>query len=234
MKYFITLIWLAWLTATPALALKTVTMPDKLQTTQTKPIERTFYLKLPLKQVDQDWVFEDKRAVLAGTLLLRIARQNETNEIVIFNNGQLSPDWQPMPSAEPIFPTSMYFGFMSDKKYLTAPGDVIELIWHVPEPLEGIGAEFTATLPAGTYRSTGQYSGLTDNMDVTQTLLYRRVLRSINNGQKSRNKEELLEIFTQELNKLYDDTAFLHHWNEQWKMEVTSNAGWNRIGNIER
>lgn len=221
------------ITALPAWALKNIIMPDSLQTSHTHPIARKLYLKLPLAQVATDWIFNKKDDVLAGTLMLAIQRANQREEIVIFSNGQLSSDWRLMPSSEPIFPTSIYFGFISNEDYLTAPGDTLELIWHVPEPLSGIGADFTAILPAGTYRAVGNYSGLTDALDITQTRLYQRARQSILESTVSDSKkEELLTILTQELKNLYQHTAFLHNWHTQWDMQITSNAGWERIGNI--
>ena len=95
MRYISYLILL--LAVNAAYALKTVYVPAELQTKNIAPVARTLYLKLPLQQTDTDWVFSHGSDLLAGTMELRIIRNNQIVEtIIIFNQGKFAKGWKAM------------------------------------------------------------------------------------------------------------------------------------------
>ena len=141
-----------------------------MQTKIQEPRERAISLKLPLQQPRFHWRFMSRKDFLSGKMLLRIIRDGESTEIVIFENGQFSDGWEAMQPPPKLGKKEIYFGFVSTGKYLTAPGDKLELELTVPKDLAGIGALQTGILPAGKYVSKGTYSGLIDEYDTIMQL----------------------------------------------------------------
>ena len=154
------------------------------------------------------WTFQSKKDLLAGKLIIRIKRNGKTTEIVIFENGHMTEGWEPMPI--PVQPKAgeIYFGFLSSKKYRTAPNDKLEIELYVKQDLDGIGPLETGILPAGTYKAQGVYSGLLDEYKVTDQL-------------KGLPKETL-----DNLRKVYEFKAFLENWSSQWSLKITDDQGW--------
>ncbi len=201
-------------------ALKTVYLPAELQTKQTSPVARTFYLKLPLQQADRDWVFSDAASLLQGGMELRIIRQGKVVEqIVIFSQGEWAPGWLPMLPPVPTTPDAIYFGFISTKLYLTAPDDLIELRLQVVKPLKGMGPVNSGILPAGLYIASGRYSGLTDQFDLKGTQLFNTVMQ---NEVELQDKQTLVH----DLAHIYNYAAFLNAWQTSWPLTITTNSGW--------
>ena len=163
---------------TSAYALHMAKMPKQLQTTIAEPRMRTLSLKLPLRQPMFHWTFMSRKQFLAGRLVLRITRNGQTAEITICENGQFLEGWEPLSlprdpkTGEPCNPKAgeLYFGFQSTTKYATAPDDQLEIELHVVKDLDGIGADQTGILPAGTYKAKGTYSGLIDEYKVPASL----------------------------------------------------------------
>lgn len=202
----------------PVHALYTSEMPEKLQTTVQEPRERRISLKLPLEQPMFHWVFSSREGFLAGRLVLRIKRNDELNEIVIFENGKLSKGWAPMPFPSKAAKTGIYFGFLSSRAYATAPGDKLELELTVVKDLPGIGALQAGTLPAGTYRSKGAYSGLIDEYDATEMLKGLEQVGKVD----ARGREEVVA----KVREMYEHKAFLQSWKPQWPLTITADQGW--------
>jgi hypothetical protein len=182
-------------------------MPKTLQTTNAEPRMRTLSLKLPLRQPEFHWTFMSREALLKGKLVLRIARSGKTNEIVIFESGQMGSAWEPVSLPNPQA-GEIYFGFKSSKKYATAPNDRLELELQVKQDLSGIGPVQKGVLPAGTYKARGTYSGLLDEYKLSDQL-------------KEAPKETISK-----LRKAYEFCAFLENWQEQWDLRITSDEGW--------
>jgi hypothetical protein len=182
-------------------------MPKELQTTTVEPRMRTISLKLPLSQPVFHWTFQSKENLLAGKLMLRINRSGKTIDIVIFENGQMSEDWEPL-----ALPNSkageIYFGFQSSKQYRTAPDDKIEIELYVKDDLDGIGPLETGILPAGTYKAQGIYSGLLDEYKVP--------------AQSKDLPKETLD----KLREMYEFRAYLENWKSQWPLRITGDEGW--------
>jgi hypothetical protein len=194
--------------ASSAYALRMTKMPEQLQSTVSEPRMRTISLKLPLRQPEFHWTFLSRKQFLAGKLTLRVTRNDKTTEIIICENGRMSEGWEPLTMPANPKAGELYFGFQSTKKYATAPNDQLEIELHVAKDLEGIGPNQTGTLPAGTYKSKGTYSGLLDEYKVPGSL-------------DSTNKETL-----DKLRKMYEFKAFLENWQDQWQLRITSEDGW--------
>jgi hypothetical protein len=219
MKY-IKYCWLFMLLSNAVYALKTVYLPAELQTHNPAPFARTLYVKLPLQQTDRDWVFTDAESLLAGALELRIIRNDQLAEqILIFANGKWSEGWFPLVPPVPTTPHAIYFGFISSKAYLTAPGDKIEMRLQVVKPLKGIGPDSSGILAPGLYVTSGDYAGLTDNFNLSGTQLYNMVMQddlSLSDKQ----------ILIQDLFNIYNYAAFLNAWTTAWPLSTTTNSGW--------
>jgi hypothetical protein len=175
-----------------------------VQTTNANPFPRTLSLKLPLRQTDFHWTFMSRKALLAGKLVLRIARTGETNDIVIFDSGQMKDGWEAIPFPNPKA-GEIYFGFKSAKKYPTAPNDRLELELRVKQDLSGIGPERKGVLPVGVYKARGTYSVLIDEW---------------------KPPGEVSEETISKVRKQFDFTAGLESWDEQWDFQITSQEGW--------
>lgn len=164
-------------------------------------------LKLPFRQAGPLWKFPDRAAFLEGKLTLKISRPASTNTIVIFDRGQLQDGWGDLPLPRAVA-GEMYFGLKSSKKYLTAPGDRLELELEVKQDLKCIGPSRQGVLSAGTYQTFGSYSGLIDEFKP-------------NPGSKGTTQET-----TDAMRRLYAWTALLQNWQEQWDLRITSEKGW--------
>lgn len=202
----------------PVLALKMTKMPETMQTKAREPRERAISLKLPLQQPRFHWTFMSREDFLSGKLVLRIIRNSQSSEIVIFENGQFSNGWEAMPLPPAPDRGEIYFGFLSTRKYLTALGDELELELIVTKDLLGIGAFQTGILPAGTYTSRGTYSGLIDEYDTT--LLANELAKE---GKKFPSEQETL---LNKIREMCEHKAFLESWKDQWPLIITSEKGW--------
>jgi len=198
-------------TAQCAYGLRMTQMPEALQTKDIQPIERSISLKLPLLQPVFHWRFLSTEDLLAGKLVLHIRRDGETSSIIIFENGKFLDGW--IPATPPSKDGAIYFGFQSRKKYLTAPGDEIEIELTVKKDLDGIGSLHTGVLPAGKYKSKGAYSGLIDEYNTDHL-----------DGDKM--TKEMIE----KVRSTYEYKAFLENWQQQWPLKITSDKGWMEEG----
>ncbi len=218
MRYLAYLILL--LAFNTAFGLKMVYVPAELQTKNISPIARTLYLKLPLQQTDTDWVFTNADDLLAGNLELRIIRNNQIVEsIIIFNQGKFAEGWKAMLPPVPTGPGAIYFGFISTQPYYTAPGDRLELRLQVVKAVKGIGPRSSGILPKGLYVTSGNYSGLLDDFQLNQADLYKMIMQDdLSNEDK--------QILISNLFTLYNYTAFMNAWNNQWQIAITTNSGW--------
>ncbi len=196
------------LAGTSADALRMTKIPKELQTTTLEPRMRTISLKLPLRQPVFHWTFLSKEDLLAGKLVLRINRNEKTTEIVIFENGHMSEDWEPLTLPDNPKAGEIYFGFHSSKQYATASNDQLTIEFYVKEDLDGIGALESGIFPAGTYKAQGSYSGLLDEYKVSDQL-------------KDVPKETL-----DKLRETYEFKAFLENWKTQWPLKITGDEGW--------
>lgn len=135
-------------------------IPKEAQTKSQHPVERKIQLKLPLEQPMFHWMFLNRKDLLSGKLVLRIKRDSSTSELTIFNNGNFSNGWEAitfdLPREKAI--GEIYFGFISSNKYLTAPGDEVEIELTVVKDLEGIGRLQKGILKAGVYISKGKFA----------------------------------------------------------------------------
>lgn len=204
--------------AMPAFALRTTDMPKNIQIKVQQPRERAIHLKLPLQQPTFHWSFLSRKDFLSGKLLLHIIRDGESEEIVIFKNGQLSDGWEAMPLPKGPNKGEIYFGFISTRKYLTAPVDKLQLELIVNKDLPGIGALQTGVLPAGKYTSKGTYSGLVDEYDTTS------LAEELEKEGKMPPAEQ--EALLNKLCAMYEYKAFLESWTDQWHLKITSQKGW--------
>ncbi len=203
--------------AVPVFSLHMTQMPQSMQAKVKEPRERTISLKLPLLQPRFHWTFMSREDFLSGTLVLRIIRERQSNDIVVFENGKLSDGWEAMPVTGQR-KGEVYFGFISTRKYLTAPGDKLELELTVTKDLDGIGAIRTGILPAGKYKSRGAYSGLVDEYDTSA--LAEELAKE--GKQSPAEQEELLA----KLRAMCEHKAFLESWEDQWPLKITSEKGW--------
>lgn len=202
----------------PVFALRMTDMPEEIRTKIKEPRERTISLKLPLLQPTFHWTFMNREDLLSGKLLLRIIREEQTNEIVIFENGQFAEGWEAIPLPSAPERGEIYFGFISTLKYPTAPGDKLELELTVQEDLPGIGAIQSGILPSGKYTSKGTYSGLID--DYNTSILEGKLAEE---GKISVDEQETL---LNKLRSMYEKKAFLESWDDQWPLKITSQKGW--------
>jgi len=204
--------------AVPVFALRMTEMPANIQTQTKEARERTISLKLPLLQPAFHWTFMSREDLLSGKLLLRISRNGQANEIVIFESGKFSDGWEAMPLPPAPERGEIYFGFVSTREYPTAPGDELQLELTVTKDLPGIGALQTGILPAGKYTSTGSYSGLIDEYDITFL-----AGQLASEGKVPSAEQELL---LDKMRAMYEHKAFLESWKEQWPLKITGDTGW--------
>ncbi|MBN2590748.1 MAG: carboxypeptidase regulatory-like domain-containing protein [Sedimentisphaerales bacterium] len=185
------------------------------QTKINEPQERIISLKLPLTKPYLNWTFMSKEDFLSGKLVLHITRGNETQEMVIFDNGQLSDEWKEN-NEQQIQGGEIYFGFISAKKHLTAQGDKLKLELIVKKDLPGIGELQSGILPVGTYKTEGTYSALLDEYD---SQIKEQLSK---NGEITEQQQKALDI----MKSHYNNKAFMDSWQEQWPVKITSEKGW--------
>lgn len=178
-----------------------------LRSVSSEPIERTLSIKLPLLQPRFHWTFYRQVDLLAGKLSLRIIRNQQTQEIVIFQDGKFSEGWTSMPFPQPKV-GEVYFSFQSSHKYLTTPSDRLEIELEVVQDLDGIGALQTGYLPAGRYRSSGTYDLVTDEYEVPEAF-------------KSM-PPEVVEKMRENL----QFKAMVETWDTSWPLVITGEQGW--------
>jgi hypothetical protein len=204
--------------AESVLALRMTKVPDDIQTKIKDSRARTISLKLPLLQPAFHWTFLSREDFLSGKLLLRIIRDTQVSEIVIFEKGKFTNGWEAMPLPPASGKEEIYFGFISTRKYLTAPGDKLELELTVNKDLPGIGATETGILPAGKYTSKGSYSLLIDEYDTT--LLAKEL------AEEGKMSPEEQQVLLNKLRAIYEHKAFLESWTDQWPLNITGEKGW--------
>lgn len=217
------IVFLVWMLAPWASALHMTDAMGQMSVKQA-PEARKIQLKLPIRQEAFHWTFMKKDEVLAGKLVLTIDRNGEKQHITIFENGNFADGWMTEQFSEGfqesmVKPGEVYFLFKSDIRYLTAPGDKVELTLTVKSDLAGIGPLFTGVLPKGEYKAKGTYSMLVDEYQVSPQM-------------KDVPKETLDKIREQMNNR-----AFLENWQDQWDVNVTSDCGWvppERTGKIKQ
>ena len=206
-----------------------------LQTTIAEPVARPIYLKLPLAGVRFHWCFVNRDELFSGKLTLEIRRGGTTNEIVIFEDGAITPGWDASLSDSPCA-EEFYFLFLSTTRYLTAPGDELELELVVQQDLEGIGAFQAGILEAGTYRTVGTYLDLRDRPDLPATPIRRSEaeftdsLIQVGNTQEEieaalRGRERALSMQGRSPD-LLGTVAFLGCWESTWPLKITYHEGW--------
>ena len=199
-------------------ALRITNVSENIQTKIKDPFERTISLKLPLLQPAFHWTFMSREDFLSGKLLLRIIRDEKVNEIIIFENGKFADGWEAMPLPQASGRGEIYFGFISTRKYLTAPGDEVELELTVIKDLPGIGATETGILPIGNYASKGTYSSLIDEYNTTP--LAKELAKE---GKMSPEEQQVL---LNKLRTMCEYKAFLESWTDQWPLNITEKKGW--------
>lgn len=179
-----------------------------------EPEARKIALKLPIRQEAFHWTFIKKDELLAGKLVLTIERNGQKQQITIFENGKFADGWTtehfPPTAAQEstVKPGEVYFLFKSDTRYLTAPGDKVELALTVKSDLAGVGPLFAGVLPKGEYKAKGTYSMLVDEYQVSPQM-------------KDVPKEAL-----DKLREIMNNKALLENWQDQWDVNVTSDRGW--------
>jgi len=195
-----------------------------------EPTERTIRVQLPLEGVEHEWVFDSRADLLAGKLTIRIKRGGKTNEIVVFEKGKYSQGWQQMiiggaplepdtttvsgggrsievPNPKSNAPgTRAYYGYYSTVKYLTAPGDELEIELTAVKNLRGHGPDRADILPAGTYKSTGTYKRLVDEYD---TEPFKKDVAAGRIPQRVLESDRKLNSFV----------ADMESWTEKWPLK---------------
>ncbi len=210
----ITALFLSLLISIPSFALHRSTLPQSLQTKHGTPMPRYLSVTLPLKQAEE-WIFANRNQLLQGKLTLTISRPGFINEIIIFDHGQFNHYWHDMKLGKGAKPNDVNFKFVSTKKYLTAPGDSLELEFTNVQNLFGASAYFSGILPKGFYTSYGRYSGLSDKPNFAHTEIKNIVY-----------KLGLTPSQAQKLLKNLDHKAFLSNWHEQWSLKIVNQQGW--------
>ncbi len=204
--------------STPVFALHMTEMSKDKQTKVREPRERAISLKLPLQQPVFHWAFKSRKDFLSGKLLLRIIRNGQAADIVIFENGRFSDGWEVMPWRQGPDRGEIYFGFISTRKYLTAPGDKLELELTAAKDLAGVGPSQTGILPAGKYVSRGTYSGLIDEYDTT---FWAEEL-----AKEAKRTPDEQNALLSKMREQVEHKAFLESWLDQWPLKITGQKGW--------
>ncbi len=207
-----------------------------LQTTIAEPVARPIYLKIPLAGVRFHWCFMNRDEFFSGKLTLEVRRGGTTNEIVIFEGGAITPGWETPLLGSLCEEESFYFLFFSTTRYLTAPGDELELELIVQEDLEGIGAYQTGLLEAGTYRTAGTYFTLRDGPDLPETSVRRSEAEFTDSVIQAGNTQEEIEMALRGRRKalsmqartpnVFGPVASLGCWENLWPLKITYHEGW--------
>ena len=207
-----------------------------LETTIAEPVARHIHLKLPLAGIRFHWCFMNRDELLSGKLTLQIRRGDTTNEIVIFEGGAITPGWQPLLSGSPCGEESFYFMFTSTTRYLTAPGDELEVELIVPGDLEGIGVFQTGILEAGTYRTAGTYFALRDGPDLPEPSVRPSEAEFTNSMMQAGNTQEEIEAALRGRRmalsmqartfNVFGPFASPGCWENPWPLKITYHEGW--------
>jgi hypothetical protein len=189
-----------------------------------EPLPRWFHLKLPLERVDHHWRFRSREDFLAGSLTLRIIREGEVRSFQVFSQGVISDSWRIM--GEEGEPGEIYYGFVSQDRFLSAPADSLELELVVVKDLPGWGALIQADLPEGIYVSTGSYTGLTDN----NSRAWMRAV-ALSEGLSVPELEAMPEFqaFKERMDEQVAESEFmagLMCWRQKWPLRITAEEGW--------
>ncbi len=162
--------------------------------------ERTLYFKVPLEGVRFHWEFLEPSAFLAGELTLRIINKKRDETLVVFRDGRISAGWEMIGTNTR--DSAFYFGFSTGRRYVTAADDSLIITLRAPKDLRGHGVYKEATLPAGTWQSTGTYSSIYGGRWNPLDFLVRA------------GKPPM---------------AFMECWDTVWPMRVTRNTGWGGL-----
>ena len=120
------------------------------------PHLRTIYFKLPLRQPEFHWVFEDRAGFLSGDLTMTVMGKDGKQAIPIFHDGKISDAWRPIEDKES--KNEIYFGFTSKIPYLVSSLDQVDLLLALPKDVPGIGPDQKGVLKSGEYRSRGKFT----------------------------------------------------------------------------
>ena len=207
-----------------------------LETTIAEPVARPISFKIPLAGVRFHWCFMNRDELLSGKLTLEVRRGDTTNEIVIFEGGAITPGWEASTLGSPCREESFYFMFTSTTRYLTAPGDELEVELIVQEDLEGIGVFQTGILEAGTYRTAGTYFALRDGPDLPEPSVRPSEAEFTDSMIQGGNTQEEIEAALRgrrsalsmqaRTPNLFGPVAFLGCWENPWPLKVTYHEGW--------
>jgi len=130
--------------------------------------DRKIYFKLPLKQTQFHWRFQDKQFFLSNKLTLILKRNNRTETIDVFRNGKISDGWEGIdPKRDP--PGQIYFGFLSTRRFRISALDKVEIKLQLRKDIQGIGPDSKGILKAGDYSSTCTVIIYPSNMDTAYT-----------------------------------------------------------------
>ena len=207
-----------------------------LSTKVQEPVARSISLKLPLGGVRFHWCFMNRDKLLSGKLTLQVKRGDTTNEIVIFEGGEITPGWET--ASDVPCPEGFYFMFVSTTQYLTAPGDELEVELIALEDLEGIGAYQTGILPAGTYRTAGTYYDLRDGPDRPEPWTRPSEAEMADSMTRAgRTQEEVeaalggrrlaLSMQARGTPALFGPMAAPGCWRNPWPLKITYHEGWS-------
>jgi hypothetical protein len=161
-------------------------------------VNRTLYFKLPIEGVRFHWEFLNRDDFLAGELTLRIINGERDHTYVVFRDGKISDGWATIGDADR--DGRHYFGFSTDHRVLTAPDDSLIITLTVVKDLLGQGPHREGILPAGTWQSTGTYSGLWGG------LLNPMQAVALGFG---------------------PPVAFMECWDNVWPIRITKQEGWH-------
>lgn len=196
-------------------ALHASRLPYAWHTYQQAPVLRRFIVNLPLARSDE-WFFRDRKRALAGELILLVAHKYAEQRIIIFKHGQFMPGWHEVKLGKQRLKNSLYFQFASSKRYLSAPDDDLTVIYITPYDLTGQDAYFTGVLAKGRYVALGEYSGLTDEPDVSQHRHIGELMRDIH----------LSEQQKQHIKASFYHLAYCSHWQGVWPVKILNHHGW--------
>jgi hypothetical protein len=123
------------------------------QGTSKEVLKRSIYLKLPLKQPEYHWIFNDRKTFLSGSLKLFVTRGINTQEIIIFENGHIGEGWEPLSDQKDKNENKIYFGFVSKQNYEVNESDDVKIVLSVLKDIPGIGYDQEGILKEGLYTS---------------------------------------------------------------------------------
>jgi hypothetical protein len=131
-------------------------------------IERKIYFKLPLKQTQFHWRFQNRQAFLSNKLTLILKGNKRTETIDVFKNGEISDGWEVI-DAKRNPPGQIYFGFLSTRRFPISALDKVEIKLQLTTDIQGIGPYNKGILKAGNYGSTCTVIIYASNTDTAYT-----------------------------------------------------------------